>query len=189
VQRRAQTQVIDGRCHWPKEARELLAAQGILVLDDDLPGSIKPWFQAQQRGLEQPLELSPGVEPLSFSRGARTLTLYLLRKPEEHAYWLVLEEKEAAAATDRAFPGLDITSRESEVLYWVSQGKSNSEIATILGISGGTVGRHLENLFPKLGVANRYAAGMIASGILSMRETAAIPHHGLLHHAQSSSTG
>jgi hypothetical protein len=37
-------------------------------------------------------------------------------------------------------------------------GKSNAEIGMILGISSATVGKHLEHIYPKLGVENRSAA-------------------------------
>lgn len=53
-----------------------------------------------------------------------------------------------------------LTPREKEVRYWLSQGKSNEEIATILGISPHTVKNHLNHLFDKLGVSNRYAAAL-----------------------------
>jgi DNA-binding response OmpR family regulator len=53
---------------------------------------------------------------------------------------------------------LAISSRESEVLLWVSRGKSNREIGAILTISPRTVDKHLEQIFTKLGVANRASA-------------------------------
>lgn len=53
---------------------------------------------------------------------------------------------------------LALTSRESEVLRWLSCGKSNREIGQILGISPRTVNKHLEQIFVKLGVENRAAA-------------------------------
>jgi DNA-binding NarL/FixJ family response regulator len=40
------------------------------------------------------------------------------------------------------------------VLCWLSRGKSNAEIGMILGISAATVGKHLEHVYPKLGVGN-----------------------------------
>lgn len=61
---------------------------------------------------------------------------------------------------------LKLTSRESEVLYWISNGKTNREIAEILGMSPRTVNKHLEQIFPKLNVENRTAAARIAIGIL-----------------------
>ncbi len=51
-----------------------------------------------------------------------------------------------------------LTAREREVHHWLSAGKTNEEIATILGISPHTVRHHLEHIFEKLGVENRYAA-------------------------------
>ncbi len=57
-----------------------------------------------------------------------------------------------------ALGGLGLTRREQEVLFWVSEGKRNSEIGQILRISPGTVKRHLENLYRKLGVENRHGA-------------------------------
>jgi DNA-binding CsgD family transcriptional regulator len=45
-----------------------------------------------------------------------------------------------------------LTSREREVFHWLARGKSNAEIGTILGISTATVGKHLEHIYPKLGV-------------------------------------
>ncbi|MFM2482064.1 response regulator [Celerinatantimonas sp. YJH-8] len=60
-----------------------------------------------------------------------------------------------------------ITERESEVLYWLANGKTNREIALILSVSPRTVNKHLEMLFPKLGVENRTAAAAIALKILA----------------------
>jgi DNA-binding response OmpR family regulator len=53
---------------------------------------------------------------------------------------------------------LALTGRESEVLLWLSRGKSNREIGAILTISPRTVNKHLEQIFVKLGVENRSAA-------------------------------
>lgn len=57
---------------------------------------------------------------------------------------------------------LGLTPREAEVLFWVAQGKSNPEIATILGIGLTTVKKHLEATFAKLGVENRTSAAALA---------------------------
>lgn len=55
-----------------------------------------------------------------------------------------------------------LTSREAEVLIWISRGKSNSDIGEILGISPRTVHKHLERIFAKLGVENRSSATALA---------------------------
>jgi two-component system response regulator NreC len=48
-----------------------------------------------------------------------------------------------------------LTPRESEVLFLLAEGKTNDEIAQILGISVHTVARHRENLMGKLGLHSR----------------------------------
>lgn len=53
---------------------------------------------------------------------------------------------------------LGLGRREAEVLAWVAGGKSNEEVAAILGVSLTTVKKHLEWVYIKLGVENRTAA-------------------------------
>jgi DNA-binding CsgD family transcriptional regulator/tetratricopeptide (TPR) repeat protein len=55
-----------------------------------------------------------------------------------------------------------LTPRELEVLRLVATGKSNRDIAAVLVISEHTVARHVQNIFTKLGVASRTAAGAFA---------------------------
>jgi DNA-binding NarL/FixJ family response regulator len=62
---------------------------------------------------------------------------------------------------------LAISSRESEVLLWVSRGKSNREIGEILTISPRTVDKHLAQIYTKLGVANRASAAARAVKVLA----------------------
>lgn len=61
---------------------------------------------------------------------------------------------------------LGLTNREAEVLLWVAQGKSNGDVAGILGMSEKTVKQHMGNIFGKLGVENRNAAAMAAVEVL-----------------------
>jgi DNA-binding NarL/FixJ family response regulator len=83
---------------------------------------------------------------------------------------LLRSEKAAPAAqvrnTGEAKPqqleALGLTPREAEVLFWVARGKTNDEIAMVLGVGRTTVKKHLESTFIKLGVENRTAAAAMA---------------------------
>ncbi len=63
---------------------------------------------------------------------------------------------------EEAFTSLKLTPREAEVLFWISQGKSNHEIGVILGAKTGTICKHVEHIFGKLNVENRTSAAMVA---------------------------
>jgi DNA-binding NarL/FixJ family response regulator len=63
--------------------------------------------------------------------------------------------------------GLGLTPRVAETLLWVAQGKTNSEIGTILGISESTVKKHLLEIFERLGVETRSAATLRAIEVLA----------------------
>lgn len=55
-------------------------------------------------------------------------------------------------------PADRLTTRQRELLRLVAQGHSNAEIAQLLFLSAGTVRKHLENIFERLGVSSRTAA-------------------------------
>lgn len=80
-----------------------------------------------------------------------------------------LGKREFRANFDSPEPlfSLGLTPRVAEVLLWVAQGKTNQEIATILGISESTVKKHLLEIFDKLGVETRSAATLRAIEVLS----------------------
>ncbi len=62
--------------------------------------------------------------------------------------------EDAAVAEHR----VDLSKREAEVLEWIAAGKTNAEIAIILGISPHTTKHHVAKVIAKLGVENRGAA-------------------------------
>jgi len=62
---------------------------------------------------------------------------------------------------------LGLTPRAAEALLWVAQGKTNSDIATILGITESTVKKHVQEMFEKLGVETRGAATVRALEVLN----------------------
>lgn len=79
---------------------------------------------------------------------------------------LLLERRAAAAPQDSRLESAALTPREAEVLSWVAKGKTNRDIAEILGMSPRTVNKHLEHVFEKLGVETRAAAAALAARAL-----------------------
>lgn len=73
----------------------------------------------------------------------------------------------AEFAARRRFRELGLTPRESEVLFWMTEGKQNREIATILGIAIATVQEYVANVLLKLDQENRHMATVFALKLLS----------------------
>lgn len=66
----------------------------------------------------------------------------------------------------KALLALGLTKREAEVLYWITEGKTNPEIAIILKTAPETVKKHAANLYAKLGVPTRTSAARCALSVL-----------------------
>ena len=62
---------------------------------------------------------------------------------------------------------LGLTTRETEVLTWIAQGKTNYEIGLILSACTGTICKHVEHILRKLCVKNRTSAAAIAFAALA----------------------
>jgi len=62
---------------------------------------------------------------------------------------------------------LGLTPRVAETLLWLTQGKTNGEIASILGNSESTVKKHVLEIFDQLGVETRTAASLRGLEVLS----------------------
>lgn len=77
-----------------------------------------------------------------------------------YAWWAARHTTPETAVGERT---LRLTPREHEVLELVAEGLTNAQIAGRLWISAGTVRRHLENAYGKLGVHSRTAAVRAAS--------------------------
>lgn len=82
---------------------------------------------------------------------------------------MVLFEERRPLGDYAPLRSLGLSEREAEVLYWISQGKSNPEIGVIIGAAAGTVKKHAENIFAKLGVEGRSTAMLTALDVLRAR--------------------
>jgi len=98
--------------------------------------------------------------------GAFRLSCTLHEASGDDEWLVVLTESSDAAAIEALTLQFRLTAREAEVLYWVVKGKTNRDIADILGNSPKTITKHLEHVFDKLGVETRTAAAALALGKL-----------------------
>ena len=96
-----------------------------------VPAALEEWLDSGAR------------KPLTRRRDARRLVV------SRDGDSLVLEEQREE---------VQLTARERDVLSWVARGKTNGEIAQLLWLAPGTVRKHLENVYAKLGVSTRTAA-------------------------------
>jgi DNA-binding NarL/FixJ family response regulator len=75
--------------------------------------------------------------------------------------WLsMISESALRSYSDPGDPFQPLSSREMEVLSYITQGKSNKEIAALLGISHQTVKNHVTSILRKLGVEDRTQAAI-----------------------------
>jgi len=117
--------------------------------------AIAAWLASDKRN--QPLSLPEMNEPLQAEYAGDYDQLHSLIR-------LVIPKK--MGSEEDLQKALNVTKRESQVLYWLSFGKTNWEIATILEMSPRTVNKHLEQIYKKLEVDNRTAAASSAIRIL-----------------------
>ncbi|NVN85035.1 MAG: response regulator [Rhodopseudomonas sp.] len=141
-------------------------AQKLLASDDssdegvrlDLPKPWLDWLEQVHHGLTQP------KTPLKSSLlRNEDLRLQYMGKLGPDEFLLRLARDTSSDSPTEFSKELGLTSREGEVLAWLSKGKTNRDIAQILGLSPRTVDKHLEQVYAKLGVENRTAAAAIAT--------------------------
>ena len=101
-------------------------------------------------------------------RGLDTpLEIRLQERSDNGAVLLRVIDSSAPSGAALLQSALSLTERESEVLYWIGNGKTNREIGQILDNSPRTVNKHLEQVFRKLEVSNRTSAAAIAIRLLA----------------------
>jgi DNA-binding CsgD family transcriptional regulator len=116
------------------------------------------WLEQAQKG-----KAGPKTRAMASFPENEQLRLQYMGKLGPNEFLLRLA-KDAGTDTPAEFSSeLGLTTREGEVLSWLSKGKTNRDIAQILGLSHRTVDKHLEQIYAKLGVENRTAAAAIAT--------------------------
>jgi len=100
------------------------------------------------------------------SSGENVLELVLTARYRQNEILIRLNEQNTRQDVEKLGSVLGLTQRESEVLLWVSYGKSSTDISEVLEISPRTVQKHLEHVYEKLGVETRSAATAIAVRVM-----------------------
>ncbi len=125
-----------------------------------LPERVRDWSTEYGRQSREEFFNRP-PQPLEIRREGRRLIIRRLPGDEGGTRLLFTEKIDGRSPLDAS--GFGLTRRESEVLHWLCEGKSNAEIGIILGRSSNTMRKHMEHIFAKLGVENRAAAVRLMS--------------------------
>ncbi len=150
-----------GKIVWATpQAQKMLSENLPASAGDDefaLPESMLHWLAQMQTG-----KAKSKAQTASLPENEQLQLQYMgTLGPNE---FLLRLAKDSSADTPAEFSSeLGLTTREGEVLSWLSKGKTNRDIAQILGLSPRTVDKHLEQIYAKLGVENRTAAAAIAT--------------------------
>jgi DNA-binding NarL/FixJ family response regulator len=148
-------------CHSPAEARCMLLVAlplasvpptGLVLLHVDLTSMLPA--ELATRGLRENRspDRSPGVAPASFVRVIeQTILRTMMSGPRG-------DPPEPTLAAEKAQIAERLANRQREVLALLGQGKSNAEIAGLLGISTNTAKLHVAAILRRLGLDNRMQA-------------------------------
>ena len=144
--------------YWSQATRRLICRYvgGKAGSGRQLPEALRDLVVPKLRGdfFSKSVKPRPGW---TFANGSRKLVVRFTRHPQAGCFLLLVDEE---IEGQRSPLEEQLSPREQQVAEWVGQGKSNDEIATILGISAHTVKNHLDKIFRKLGVENRCAAAV-----------------------------
>ncbi len=120
-----------------------------------LPHEVRQWMIMHLKQLSAKDKSPTTLAPLVINKPSACLTIRHM--PDGKFSALLFEEQLSKLPLDH-LASLGLTPRETEVLRWLTQGKTTVEIASILHISSRTVSKHLERVYLRLGVENRHAA-------------------------------
>jgi DNA-binding response OmpR family regulator/DNA-binding CsgD family transcriptional regulator len=148
-----------GKIVWATPQAQRLLSENLASGGDEfvLPDPMLQWLEQAQKG-----KATSKIQAASF-RENEQLRLQYMGKLGPNEFLLRLAKDSSADMPAEFSSELGLTSREGEVLSWLSKGKTNRDIAQILGLSPRTVDKHLEQIYAKLGVENRTAAAAIAT--------------------------
>jgi DNA-binding CsgD family transcriptional regulator len=131
---------------------------GVRLPRMSLPEPLRLWIRHQEDALRSVAHELPVPRTPLILEGKETRLIIRLLSGAEESSVVVLERLQAAVRPVSLESRFALTEREAEVLAWVAQGKSNGEVASIVHARPRTIEKHLEHVYKKLGVENRFAA-------------------------------
>jgi len=147
-----------GKLLWATPQAQRLLSDTLADADDfALPDPMPQWLDQMQKG-----KSAAKTATMASFPGNEQLRLQYMGKVGPNEFLLRLAKDISGKAPAEFSSELGLTTREGEVLAWLSKGKTNRDIADILGLSPRTIDKHLEQIYSKLGVENRTAAAAIA---------------------------
>ncbi len=111
----------------------------------------------------------PGSEPLQIQINEDQVRCHLIDQDDTGRCLLKIDDPRQPDDGTKLVHSFGLTEREAEVLLWIVHGKTNKEIAQILGLSPRTINKHLEQVFRKMQVDNRTSAAFTALQCISQR--------------------
>lgn len=123
-----------------------------------LPDLLNSWLTHERTRLDDIDDVPLPSAPLVVSKENQKLTIRFLWGGKSAGQDMLLIEEESELITTGLLVDTQLTDREYEILAFLSQGKSNSEMGQVLSISPLTVKKHLEHIYSKLGIHSRSAA-------------------------------
>ena len=126
---------------------------------DRLPDQLTRWVRHFDQAMAHTGSVPRPRLPLIVTRDGKRLAVRLVGADRQRM--LLLEERHLKLDPGALAP-LGLTERETEVLAWLAMGKTNDEIASIIGAKVRTIAKHLEHIYQKLGVETRTAAAVHA---------------------------
>ena len=124
-----------------------------------LPEALRRWVRLQAATASGSSGILSPRKPLVVEGKQIRLIVRLI---PAHGGSLLLLEQQRTVLQPESLEPLGLSRREAEVLAWVAQGKTDTDIGAILMLSPRTVAKHLEHIYDRLGVENRSAATALA---------------------------
>jgi DNA-binding CsgD family transcriptional regulator len=140
-----------------------------------IPQPVIAWVCTVSEQQEPKTTGTSGVHGKLYAR--RNSFSLMMRMHQSEDGWLITMEETRFIRIIDVLLGFGLTPREAEVMIWVTQGKQNGEVATILDIRLATVRKHMEHILQKLQCESRGVAVQLVMSSISEK----LPHAKCYH--------